>query len=139
MITSPLLSLKTIEVRLRESELEDNRLNRVAILREWLIQLIENLRPAGSDASGTGEAWRFYNVLYYPYVREISRKGALAELRRLQHQRRQALNGEPPGELEKILEWLVDVDEDTFYKWQRRASDTIASIISEQELKQTRS
>lgn len=135
MIKSPLLSLATIEIRLRESEMEDNRLNRVAILREWLIQLIENLRPVGSEASGTGEAWRFYNVLYYPYVREISLKGAMVELRRFQQERRQNNRHEAPGEVERTLEWLVEIDEDTFYKWQRKASDTIASIIREQELK----
>lgn len=137
MIKSPLLSLATVEARLRESELEDNRLNRVAILREWLIQLIENLRPAGPDSGGTGEAWRYYNVLYYPYVREISRKAALVELRRLQNERRISGQREGPGAVERTLEWLVDVDEDTFYKWQRRASDTISAIIREQELKQT--
>ncbi len=136
MIKSPLLSLSTIEVRLRDSGVEDNRLNRVAVLREWLIQLIDELRPVGSAASGTGDAWRFYNVLYYPYVREISRKGALVELRRIQHERRQNNKTEPPGDLERALEWLVDVDENTFYKWQRKASDAIASIIREQEVKQ---
>ncbi len=136
MIKSPLLSLATVDARLGESELEDNRLNRVAILREWLIQLIENLRPVGSETGGTGDAWRYYNVLYYPYVREISHKGALLELRRLQNERRLSSKREEPGEVERILEWLVDVDEDTFYKWQRRASDTIAAIIREQELKQ---
>ncbi len=135
MIKSPLLTLHTVENRLRESGMEDNRLNRVAVLREWLIRLIEELRPAGSAASGTGDAWRFYNVLYYPYVREISKKNALPELRRLQLDRRQSTGQEPPGELERVLEWLVDVDENTFYKWQRKASDTIAAIIREQEIK----
>ena len=33
--------------------------------------------------------------------------------------------------------WLADIDEDTFYKWQRRASDTIATILWEVNLKLT--
>jgi hypothetical protein len=33
------------------------------------------------------------------------------------------------------LNWLTDVDEDTFYKWQRRASDTIATMLREEEMR----
>jgi hypothetical protein len=71
-------------------------------------------------------------VLYYPYVRELSRKGALAEARRLADERRRAGRA-TPSELEQVLSWLADVDEDTFYKWQRRASDTIATILWEEQ------
>ena len=117
----------------------DNRLNRAAALRELLIEQIEGLRPAANDDADhhIGEAWRFYNVLYYPYVRELSRKGALAEARRLADERRRAGRREP-GELEQVLDWLADVDEDTFYKWQRRASDTIAATLWEEQGKRLR-
>ncbi len=132
---SPLLSLALVERRVARAGQEDNRLNRVVALRELLIEQIEGLRPA-SDRSPhrVGEAWRFYNVLYYPYVRELSRKSALAEARRLGEERRRAGQREP-GELEQVLAWLADVDEDTFYKWQRRASDTIATILWEENHK----
>lgn len=132
---SPLLSLALVERRVARAGQEDNRLNRVVALRELLIEQIEGLRP-NSDGSThrVGEAWRFYNVLYYPYVRELSRKSALAEARRLSEERRR--NGQrEPGELEQVLAWLADVDEDTFYKWQRRASDTIATILWEENHK----
>jgi hypothetical protein len=132
---SPLLSLALVERRVARAGQEDNRLNRVVALRELLIEQIEGLRP-DSDGSPhrVGEAWRFYNVLYYPYVRELSRKSALAEARRLGEERRR--NGQrEPGELEQVLAWLADVDEDTFYKWQRRASDTIAAILWEENHK----
>jgi hypothetical protein len=107
----------------------------VVALRELLIEQIEGLRPdTDGSAHRVGEAWRFYNVLYYPYVRELSRKSALAEARRLGDERRR--NGQrEPGELEQVLAWLADVDEDTFYKWQRRASDTIAGILWEENHK----
>ena len=132
---SPLLSLALVERRVARAAQEDNRLNRVAALRELLIEQIEGLRPnSEGSAHRVSEAWRFYNVLYYPYVREFSRKSALAEARRLGEARRR--NGQrDPGELEQVLAWLADVDEDTFYKWQRRASDTIATILWEENVK----
>jgi hypothetical protein len=131
---SPLLTLKLVERRVAQAGLADNRLNRVAALRELLIEQIEGLRPKDDSTTHVGEAWRFYNVLYYPYVRELSRKAALAEARRLEKERRR--NGRhEPDELEQVLAWLADVDEDTFYKWQRRASDTIASILWEEDQK----
>ncbi|HEU5099112.1 MAG TPA: hypothetical protein VFU22_08835 [Roseiflexaceae bacterium] len=132
---SPLLSLALVERRVARAGQEDNRLNRAAALRELLIEQIEGLWPdSDGSAHRVGEAWRFYNVLYYPYVRELSRKSALAEARRLSEERRR--NGQrEPGELEQVLAWLADVDEDTFYKWQRRASDTIATILWEENLK----
>jgi hypothetical protein len=136
LVRTPLLSLKVVGQRLEQMGLEDNRLNRASALREILIEQIEGLRPGDNTVSTnrTGDAWRFYNVLHYPYVREISRKGALSEARRLSEERRR--NGQrEPGQLEQVLTWLVDVDEDTFYKWQRRASDTIAEIMWEQEFK----
>jgi hypothetical protein len=132
---SPLLSLALVEQRVGRAGQEDNRLNRVAALRELLIEQIEGLRPNSNGAAHrVGEAWRFYNVLYYPYVRELSRKSALAEARRLGEERRRAGQREP-GELEQVLAWLADVDEDTFYKWQRRASDMIAAILWEENAK----
>ena len=131
---SPLLALELVERRLALAGLQDNRLNRVAALRELLIEQIEGLRPADGLSSRTGDAWRFYNVLYFPYVRELSRKGALAEARRLAEERRRQGQHEPQ-ELEQVLGWLADVDEDTFYKWQRRASDTIAAILWEENQK----
>ncbi|MFL5807352.1 MAG: hypothetical protein ACJ8CR_37185 [Roseiflexaceae bacterium] len=131
---SPLLGLTMVERRVARSGLADNRLNRVAALRELLIEQIEGLRPSDEASARVGDSWRFYNVLYYPYVRELSRKAALAEMRRLAEERRR--NGQrAPGDLEQVLSWLADVDEDTFYKWQRRASDTIATMLWEENLK----
>lgn len=132
---SPLLSLKVVGQGLAQSGQEDNRLNRVGVLREILIEQIEGLKPGDSESSNqTGDAWRFYNVLHYPYVRAISRKAALGEARRLADERRRSGQREA-GQLEQVLNWLADVDEDTFYKWQRRASDTIAEVLWEQEFK----
>jgi hypothetical protein len=34
-----------------------------------------------------------------------------------------------------VLTWLADIDENTFYKWQRRASDLIATLLWEENCK----
>ncbi len=128
LASSPLLASNLVEQQLRASQQEPNRLNRVAGLRELLIAQIEGLRPGGE--AGVGEAWRFYNVLYYPYVREINRKTAINEVRRLHDERRRA-GAHEPAQHEQILIWLADIDEDTFYKWQRKASDMIAANLWE--------
>jgi hypothetical protein len=131
---SPLLTLEIVEQRLAQAGQADNRLNRASALREILVEQIDTLRPTSDETVKVGEAWRFYNVLHYPYVRELSRKGALAEARRLSEDRRR--NGQrQPGEFEQVLLWLADVDEDTFYKWQRKASDTIATMLWEENSK----
>lgn len=134
---SPLLGLSLVEERVRSNGQGDNRLQRVAALRELLIEQIDGLRPAGGAASRTGDVWRFYNVLYYPYVREFSRKAALAEARRLATER-QRRGIREADEHEQVLCWLADIDEDTFYKWQRRASDMIAVILWEGHSKLSR-
>jgi hypothetical protein len=131
---SPLLALALVEQRMHQIGQDDNRLNRAATLREVLIEQIEALQPNDSASSKVGDAWRFYNVLYYPYVREISRKGALTEARRLAEARQRSGQREA-SEIEQVLGWLADIDENTFYKWQRRASDTIATILWEETSK----
>jgi len=131
---SPLLALRLVEQRVVVTSQADNRLNRAAALRDILIEQIEALRPKDDVSSKTGEAWRFYNVLYYPYIRAVSRKGALREARQLAEERRRS-GQRVPSDLEAVLSWLADVDEDTFYKWQRRASDTIALILWEEDQK----
>lgn len=134
---SPLLGLAVIEERVRVNGQEDNRLNRVAALRELLIEQIDGLRPADGASSRVGDAWRFYNVLHYPYVRELSRTAALAEARRLGEERRRR-GVRDADDHEQVLRWLADVDEDTYYKWQRRASDTIATALWEAHAKAAR-
>jgi len=129
LASSPLLTLRVVSQGVTEGALEDNRLNRAAVLREIMLDLLEGLR--GSGGPPTGDAWRYYNCLYYPYARGLGRRRAPAMLRQLAERRRR--EGGPRGELEQVLEWLLQVDEDTFYKWQRRGSDTIAAALCERE------
>jgi hypothetical protein len=131
---SPLLALPLVAQHVQQAGLPDNRLNRAAALRDILIAQIEGLRPSDDAAGPVSDAWRFYNVIYYPYIHAVSRKGALSEARRLAEARRRQGQREPDA-LEQVLAWLADVDEDTFYKWQRRASDTIALTLWEENAK----
>jgi len=131
LATSPLLNLTVVGHAVAETHSEDNRLNRAAALREILLDLLDGLKPGDGAGRVTGDAWRYYNALYYPYVRGIGRRRAPATLRQLYERRRR--EGGAKGELEQVLEWLLDIDENTFYKWQRRGSDTIAATLRERE------
>ena len=127
---SSLLAAPFVSAQLSAQNLSDNRLNRITVLRAQLIAQIEALRPAVGNTDPTADAARFFNALYYPYVREFGRKAALAEAQRLASERRRTGN-QHPAETEQVLTWLSDIDEDTFYKWQRRASDLIAANLWE--------
>jgi hypothetical protein len=128
---SPLLQLSLITITLQEQGLEDTRLQRVAVLKTLLTDLVNSLRPQQRSDGCTSAAHRFYNCLYYPYVRGITRRTAPSVLRHLREQRER--EGGPRTEQERVIEWLLQANEDTYYKWQRRASDTIALILRERE------
>jgi hypothetical protein len=131
LATSPLLHLQLVAQGVAAAQQEDNRLQRAAVLKEILLELLEALRPPDGAGPIIGDAWRFYNCLYYPYVRGISRRRAPALQAQLQARRR--LEGTPRSDLERVVNWLLQVDEDTFFKWQRRGSDTIAAALRERE------
>src|SRR6185312_2515438 len=131
LATSPLLNLQVVARGIQEQNLEENRLNRAAVLKEMLIDLLTALRPTGGAGGVTGEASRYYNCLYFPYVRGIGRRRAPAVLRQLQERR--GREGGAPTDTERVVNWLLQVDEDTFYKWQRRGSDTVAAALRERE------
>lgn len=130
LATAPLLTLRIVERAIAEQGLEDNRLNRAAALREILINLLDGLRPTDGSRV-THPSWRYYNCLYYPYVRGIGRRQAPTVLRQLQERRRR--EGTPRGNLELCIEWMLQVDQDTWYKWQRRGSDTLSAAVRERE------
>ena len=131
LATSPLLNLGVVGRAVADGATEDNRLNRAAALKEILLELLEGLRPSDGPGGITGDPWRYYNCLYYPYVRGIGRRRAPTVLRQLQERRQR--DGTPRTDLERVADWLLQVDEDTFYKWQRRGSDTIAAALRERE------
>jgi hypothetical protein len=132
LATSPLLNLQTVARGVADQHLEENRLNRAAVLKEILVELLDGLRPADRGGGVTGDAFRYYNCLYYPYVRGLTRRRGPTVLRQLQERRHR--DGSPRSDLERVIAWLLQVDEDTYYKWQRRGSDTIAGHCQLEEV-----
>lgn len=131
LATSPLLNLATVARAVQDQSLEDDRLTRAAALKEILLELLDGLKPADGTGGPTADAARFYNCLYFPYVRGVSRRRAPTIQRQLRERRQR--DGTARSDLERVVDWLIQVDEDTFYKWQRRGSDTIAAALRERE------
>lgn len=131
LVTNPLLNLTAIAQSVTDQRLEDNRLNRAAVLKDMLLAMLDGLRPLDAAGGATSDSRRFYNCLYYPYVHGITRRRAPTVLRQLRERRER--DGGPRSELEQVTYWLLQLDEATFYKWQRRGSDTIAGVLRERE------
>lgn len=131
LATSPLLNLQVVARGVRESGQDDNRLNRASVLKESLTELLSGLRPVDGSGSIIGDAYRYYNCLYFPYVRGVSRRRGPTMLRQLQERRQR--DGGAATDAERVIHWLLQTDEDTFYKWQRRGSDTIAAVLRDRE------
>ncbi|HEY8287139.1 MAG TPA: hypothetical protein VIJ28_22340, partial [Chloroflexota bacterium] len=87
LAVSPLLRLSSVTACLHEQGLDDTPLQRVAILKAVLIDLINGLRPERWTEGYTSAAHRFYNCLYYPYVLGITRRCAPAVVRDLRERR----------------------------------------------------
>ena len=131
LAASPLLDLLVVSTELRTSGLPDTRLNRGAMLKSVLTTLLEGLLPAGRGGGVAGQTRRYYNCLYYPYVMGVTRRRGPTVLRTLQERRLR--EGGAPTDAEQVVAWLLQVDEDTYYKWQRRGSDAIAGALRERE------
>ncbi len=118
LASSPLTRLPAVSARLRDRGSPDQPLERAAELRAMLAESIGRLKPREGGEFGTGDAWRHYNALYFPYVvglRPYSRRADHGELDPI---RRQA------------LEWLAtQVPERTLYNWQSSAARLIAQDL----------
>jgi len=62
----------------------------------------------------------------------VTRRRGPTVLRTLQERRLR--EGGAPTDAEQVVTWLLQVDEDTYYKWQRRGSDAIAGALREREV-----
>ncbi|MEY3990954.1 MAG: hypothetical protein RI985_2035 [Chloroflexota bacterium] len=70
LATSPLMNLPAVV-----HAPTDNPLDRVMVLRTLLVESIERLKPVRGSEFGTTDEWRYYNALYFPYVRGIKPYG----------------------------------------------------------------
>ncbi|MEU8380267.1 hypothetical protein [Streptosporangium sp. NPDC048865] len=113
LAASPLANLPVIDARITG----DVPLERAAELRHLLLESIRRLKPRDGEF-GTSEEWRFYNVLYFPYVRG------------LRPYRRGAGRGGLTADERRAFDWFVgEVPERTLYNWQNAAAKLVADDL----------
>ncbi|MFS8103176.1 hypothetical protein LFM09_39215 [Lentzea alba] len=89
-------------------------LDRAAELKVLLLTSIQRLKPAGGDF-GTSDEWRYYNALYFYYVKGIRPYSVRTKREDLDAEDRRA------------LQWFVtQVPERTLHNWQNAAARLVA-------------
>jgi hypothetical protein len=110
LATNPLMNLPGIQ--------ETNPLDRAHALKSLLIQSIQKLKPQSEAKFGTTDEWRYYNSLYFPYVRGLKPYIRRADYDSLDETSRAA------------LDWFqTSVPERTLHNWQNAAAKLIAEDI----------
>lgn len=123
LAANPLTQLPLINVHLKANGHSHTALTleRANVLKLILCESIARLKPPGTEAFGTSDAWRHYNALYFPYVVGI----------RPYSRRRQ--NNDYDTALQPILAWFhTEVPQRTLYNWQNAAAALIARDLREQ-------
>jgi hypothetical protein len=122
LASSPLVHLPAIESRLAERHAPDNTLERAAELKSLLAESITRLKPREKGDFGTSDEWRYYNVLYFPYVlglKPYSLNGSADHL-------------DPAART--VLAWFqTQVPERTLHNWQNAAARLIAQDLRERQ------
>lgn len=119
---SPLTRLPVIERRLAAYESPANTLDRAAELKALLVESIVRLKPRETEATGTSDAWRYYNALYYPYVLGLKPYNL------------NSLNEPVDAEARGVLEWFrASVPERTLHNWQNAAAKLVAQDLRERQ------
>jgi hypothetical protein len=120
LVSSPLIQLPIITEQLQHKGKSDTSLERAHELRALLEDQILQLRPEDSKDFGTGDNWRYYNALYFPYVLELK-----------------PYNVKPlPAPIDPVTQQVLDwfqtyVPERTLYNWQTSAARLIARQLRE--------
>jgi hypothetical protein len=120
LAASPLTRLPVIDARLTTRGGDASLLDRTAELKRLLRETIEALKPDGDKTFATGDEWRYYNVLYFPYIvgmKPYSRRAAHDDL---------------TPDQSAALDWFQTyVPERTLYNWQTTASKLVAARLRE--------
>ena len=118
LAASPLTRLPLITERLGDN---DNVLARANELKALLREAINQLKPVGEADFDSTDEWRYYNVLYFPYVvgiKPFSRRYFADDL---------------DDATQAALNWMQTyVPERTLYNWQNTAAGLIAQYIRDQ-------
>lgn len=118
LVASPLTGLPEIDARLAQRGAPDQPLERAAELRSLLADQIARLKPRDGGDFGTTEQWRYYNVLYFPYVAGVRAYAQNATAAGLDPAARQA------------WQWFVaEVPQRSFHNWQNAAARLIAADL----------
>ncbi|GAA3669009.1 hypothetical protein C8D87_111267 [Lentzea atacamensis] len=92
-------------------------LDRAAALKNLLLTSIQRLKPADGDF-GTSDEWRYYNALYFYYVKGIRPYSVRTKREDLDAEDRRA------------LQWFVtQVPERTLHNWQNAAARLVAADL----------
>jgi len=119
LATSPLTYLPLIDQRLAVRGTGDSLLERAKELRALLRESIERLKP--HDGLGFTDEWRYYNVLYFPYVAGLK-----------PYSRRFDADDLDPA-AQQALDWfLTAVPERTLYNWQATGAKLVAQDLRDQ-------
>ncbi len=120
LAASPLTQLKIIENRLAQNGNPVGILDQANELKIILGETIDRLKPTGQDDFGTADEWRFYNALYFPYVRGLKPYSRRKTMDDLDDASRQALN------------WFrTEIPQRTLHNWQNAAAKLVAQDLRE--------
>lgn len=120
LAASPLTHLPVITLRLQEKGKSPTTLERTHELKTLLAESILKLKPYSDSDFDTTEAWRYYNVLHFPYVMGLKPYSA------------SALSDNLDTTTREVLEWFqTQVPERTLYNWQTVASRLVAQNLKE--------
>lgn len=115
LVSNPLVDLPVITTRLARRGAADAPIERATELKTLLAQCIAQLRPTTDDEFGTSEEWRYYNALYFYYVRGIRPYSVRTKRADLDPVCRRALS------------WFADqVPQRTLHNWQTAGARLIA-------------
>jgi len=121
LAANPLTRLPLIDQRLSDRAAPDNTLERAAELKSLLSESVFRLKPRDKGDVGTSDEWRYYNVLYYPYIVGIKPYNYNTQVASLD------------SASKTVLDWFqVSVPERTLHNWQNAAARLIAGDLREQ-------
>jgi hypothetical protein len=119
LASSPLTQLPIIAQRLKARGVPDTTLERAAELKSLLTESILRLKPQSEKEFDTTDEWRFYNALFFPYVR------GLRPYSRNQEKDLTAFEKE-------AIDWFqAFVPERTLHNWQNAGARLIANDLWE--------
>jgi hypothetical protein len=120
LASNPLTNLTLIDKRLADHSHGANTLVRARELKHLLSESVQRLKPAAPEGFGESDEWRYYNVLYFPYIVGLRPYSRRARMEDLEPEQRRALN------------WFrSQVPERTLYNWQATAAGLVARDLLE--------